>query len=89
MVGQRKADRLWPRPRTTRHVWVSQPGVQVPPVQGFVVEWRRHGYRWWALVLTVHTPAAEPPLTKLEWVRAERLKPVRSDPNGDAWRIWR
>ena len=80
---------MWPRPRTTRHVWVTQHGIQVPPVQGFVVEWRRHSYRWWALVLTVHAPKEEPPLTKLEWIRAERLKPVRSDPNGDAWRIWR
>lgn len=86
----RKADLVWPTPKATRHVWVAQEGAHplMPPIQGFVVEWRRYSYKWWALVLTVHEPKEEPPLTKLEWLRAEKLTPVKSDPNdGRPWRI--
>ena len=61
----------------------------MPPVQGFVVDWRRHSYRWWALVLTVTTREQEPPVTKLEWLLADKLTPVKSDPNdGRARRIF-
>ena len=79
-MGQNRRDRQWPRPRRTRFVWVSRPGPQVPPVQGYVLDWRRHGYRWWALVVTVSSEEA-PPVVLQEWLPAERLRPVRSDPN--------
>ena len=52
-VGQRWKDREWPKPRHTRFVWVAQPGLQVPPAQGLVLDWRRHSHRWSALVVTV------------------------------------
>lgn len=61
----------------------------MPPVQGFVVDWRRYSYRWWALVLIVHTADAKPPVTLMEWLPVERLTPVKSDPNdGRARRIF-
>ena len=68
-------------PRVTRFVWVSSGSTLVPPQQGFVVDWRRHSYRWFALVLIVETPEKAPPLTKLQWLPVERLTPVMSNPN--------
>ena len=89
-MGQSRKDREWPTPATTRHVWVAQEGVQVPPIQGFVVDWRRHAYRWWALVLVVQQPKEGGPVTLMEWMPVERLTPVKSNPNdGQSWRIWR
>jgi hypothetical protein len=79
-VGQNRKDREWPRPRHTRFVWVSQLGPQVPPVQGLVLDWRRHSYRWSALVVTVRLVEGRPVVVQ-EWVEVDRLRPVRSDPN--------
>jgi hypothetical protein len=53
----------------------------VPPVQGYVLDWRRHSYRWSALVITVRLEGSRPVVVQ-EWVEVERLRPVRSDPNG-------
>ena len=80
-MGQNRKHREWPRPRTTRFVWVSQPGPQVPPIQGYVLDWRRQSYRWPALVATVRLDGSRSVVVQ-EWVYAERLRPVRSDPNG-------
>ena len=79
-MGQRRVDKEWPRPRHTRFVWVSQPGPQVPPVQGLVLDWRRHSYRWSALVVTVQEQDGRSVVVQ-EWVEAERLRPVKADPN--------
>jgi hypothetical protein len=49
-------------------VGVSQPGLQVPPVQGLVLDWRRHFYRWSALVVTVSADDAGWPIGVQEWV---------------------
>ena len=80
-MGQRGKDRRYATPRTTRHVWVrpEQPGVA--PVQGYVLEWRRHSYRWTALVLVSGADREGRPTASQQWVPAERLTPVRSDPN--------
>ena len=80
-MGQRGKDRRYATPRTTRHVWVKpdQPGVA--PVQGYVLEWRRHSYRWAALVLTSSIDDEGRPTASSRWLPAERLTPVRSDPN--------
>ena len=80
VVGQNRKDRKWPRPRTTRFVWVSQPGPQMPPVQGYVLDWRRQSYRWSALVVTVRLEEGRLVVVHV-WVTAERLRPVRADPN--------
>ena len=79
-MGQRRVDKEWPRPRHTRFVWVSPPGLQVPPVQGLVLDWRRRSYRWSALVVTVLEQDGRQTVVQ-EWVEAERLLPVKSDPN--------
>jgi hypothetical protein len=74
-------------PKTTRHVWVSQPGPEVAPVQGYILEWRRHSYRWSALVLVAEMDSNSHQVTTLQWLPIERLTPVKSDPNnGRAWR---
>src|SRR5689334_9618505 len=38
-MGQRRTDRTWPVPRSTRHVWLRLDGpAHVVPAQGFVLE---------------------------------------------------
>ena len=56
-MGQRKIDKEWPAPRNTRHVWGLGDDRLTPPVQGLVVGWRRHSYRWSALVVRVDEAA--------------------------------
>ncbi|WP_375425256.1 hypothetical protein [uncultured Friedmanniella sp.] len=80
-MGQSRKDREWPRPRTTRFVWISQPGPQVPPMQGLVLDWRRQWYRWSVLLVTVRADGQGRPVVVQEWVEAERLTRVRADPN--------
>ena len=81
-MGQRRPDRTWPVPRATRHVWVRLDDTpHAAPTQGYVVEWRRHGYRWWASVVTVGPDEHGRPRAEARWVEVERLTPVRSDPN--------
>jgi len=48
---RRRVDKEWPRPRNTRHCCVLL--GRSAPVQGFVVAWRRHSYRYSALVAYV------------------------------------
>ena len=86
-VGQRRADRTWPVPRTTRHVWVrvTTGPPQLAPVQGFVLEWRRHSYRWWGNVLFMELDADARPAARTRWKEVDSLTPVRSDPNGGSY----
>lgn len=56
------------------------PGVV--PRQVLIVSWRRHSYRWSALVVyCVDAEGDEDPVVVQRWVPAERLRPVRADPN--------
>lgn len=81
-MGQRRLDRSWPVPRATRHVWVRfEDGPHAAPVQGYVLEWKRHSYRWWANVVAVTQDEHGRPQSLSRWVERERLTPVRSDPN--------
>lgn len=81
-MGQQRVDRTWPVPHATRHVWVKlDDAPHAAPVQGFVVEWRRHSYRWFASVVTVATDARGRPRAEVCWIEVERLAPIRSDPN--------
>ena len=81
-MGQRKLDRTWPVPRATRHVWVkADDGPHAAPVQGYVLEWKRHSYAWWANVVWVSLDERKRPQTQSRWVELDRLTPVRSDPN--------
>ncbi|GAA4731167.1 hypothetical protein GCM10023350_13100 [Nocardioides endophyticus] len=69
----------WLIPRTTRHVWVLREQRWLVPYQGYVVGWRRHSYRWSALVTYVAVDDPERPLVQM-WLPRERLLPVRSRP---------
>lgn len=79
-MGQRKTDREWPAPRNTRHVWVLGEDRLTPPAQGLVIAWRRHSYRWSALVVRVDESVPEG-RTVQDWLPVDRLRPVRTDPN--------
>ena len=46
-----------------------------------MLEWRRHSYRWSALVQYVRDDGVSPPTYVQEWLPAERLWPVTSNPN--------
>lgn len=74
---------MWPRPRTTRHAWFKDSDERAePPRQVLVVSWRRHSYRWSALVIyCVEVEGSEEPAVVQRWVPAEKLRPVRADPN--------
>ena len=45
-----------------------------------MLDWRRRSYRWSALVVTVLEQDGRQTVVQ-EWVEAERLLPVKSDPN--------
>ena len=79
-MGQRRIDREWPAPRNTRHVWVFGEDRLTPPTQGLVIAWRRHSYRWSALVVRIDESVAEGRVIQ-DWLPIDRLRPVRSDPN--------
>lgn len=80
-MGQSRVDKTYPPQKHTRHVWVQQAGPQQPPLQGYVLEWRRHSYRWSALVVVTVVDEKGQPSTCTEWLPAEVLTPVKSDPN--------
>ena len=81
-MGQCKVDRTWPVPHATRHVWVRlDDSPHATPVQGLVLEWRRHSYQWWASVMAVSIDEHGRPRAEVRWVEVDRLMPVRSDPN--------
>lgn len=53
-----------------------------PPRQVLVVSWRRHSYRWSALVIyCVEIEGSPEPAVVQRWVPSEKLRPVRADPN--------
>lgn len=81
-MGQSRAERTWPRPRSTRHVWVRLKAKHPlePPVQGLVIAWRRRSYQWQALVIVIDASGEEPVAIQL-WLPADRMRPVRTDPN--------
>ena len=79
-MGQRRVEREWPAPRNTRFVYVIGEDRLTPPVQGLVVAWSRHAHRWSALVCRVDESVPGGRLVQ-DWLPAERLRPVRADPN--------
>ena len=80
-MGQSRKDGRYASPRTTRHVWVEPDRPGTAPVQGYVLEWRRQSYSSNALVLISGTDDQGRPTATQQWLPAERLTPVRSDPN--------
>lgn len=79
-MGMSRRDREWPRPRHTRFVWIKAESTLVPPVQGLVLAWNRHSYKWSALVAYVQE-ADDGAVFVQQWFPIERLIPVPSNPN--------
>jgi hypothetical protein len=72
---------VWPPYEPTRHVLVKrQDHRYARPMQGFVVEWRRVGNEWEALVAFADETHAGAPVT-VTWFPVEQLRPCRPDPN--------
>lgn len=93
MGANPKRRERWPIPRHTRHVWVLREYRWEVPWQGYVIEWRRHSYHWYANVLYVDDSDEAKPVVQ-RWFPREMLLPVRSAPedflgNPFADRAWR
>ena len=73
-----KRDR-YPLPKHLRHVWV-RPEKFKAPVEGLVVDWRREGDDWSALVVFVWT-ANDQNVVCQTWFDQEALLPVKSQPD--------
>ena|GEM_PF-6470617 len=82
-VSKPRRDRLYEKPRTTRHAWIldsDEPGAQ--PRQVYIVEWRRKSYKWRARVIyAIEVKGSDETATVDRWVPAETLRPVPADPN--------
>ncbi|MGL4177528.1 MAG: hypothetical protein ACRCSN_15790 [Dermatophilaceae bacterium] len=68
----------WPPWPDTRFVLVRNIGTK--PCRGLLVEWRRNGYAWEALVVW-YDDIAPYPTTRMDWITNSRLIPVPVDPN--------
>lgn len=76
-MGTARWHKRWPR-RRVRHVWVrTGPGRHDEPVPGLVLDWRRGGQGWSALVVVPDGRGD----ASLSWVPSTALGPVRSDPD--------
>ncbi|WP_109507343.1 hypothetical protein [Nocardioides speluncae] len=71
-----KRDR-WPDYKPVRFVLIRRRMRWERPYQGLLVEWRRHSYRWFALVAFVDDDGA----MVMRWLPADTLLPIEVDPN--------
>lgn len=53
---------------------------RLKPSRGLVLDWKREGRRWEALVVW-RDDAALKPVVKMDWLRTDLLIPVPVDPN--------
>ncbi|MEO6604655.1 MAG: hypothetical protein ABIN55_03485 [Aeromicrobium sp.] len=74
-----KAD-AWPPFKRVRFVLVRREPWTALPVQGLVLDWRKTGPNHQALVAYVDE-ALHPKRIITEWMPAEKLTPIRADPN--------
>jgi len=77
---------VWPPYEPTRHVLIKRQDYRYArPWQGFVVEWKKTGKRWDALVVFANEaldgrPCEGAPII-VRWFPADQLRPCRPDPN--------
>ncbi len=63
-----------------RAVRADQKHRPTQAVPGLILDWKREGRRWEALVVW-HDDAALKPVVKMDWLPVEDLIPVPVDPN--------
>lgn len=80
MGSRPRKNERWLIPRSTRHVWVLRSQRWEVPYQGYVIAWRRHSYKWAALVAYVMEDVEGKPLVQ-RWLPRDQLLPVRSVPD--------
>jgi hypothetical protein len=71
----------WPPWRDVRFVLIRSVG-KLRPCRGLVIDWKREGRAWQALVV-YYDDAALKPVVKMDWLARTDLIPVPIDPN---WR---
>lgn len=74
-----KRTERWPIPAGTRHVWIMHKRRYEIPVQGYVIDRKKQGPEWVALVAYMDTHHDEPAFIQ-RWLPMRRLKPVYSKP---------
>lgn len=74
----------WPPFKRVRLVLVRREPWTVRPKQGLVVDWRKVGTRWRALVVLVDDDTVRGPDVRMEWIPLDRLIPIPVDPNFQA-----
>ena len=65
-----------------RFVLIRNAG-RLKPSRGLILDWKRDGQHWEALVVW-HDDAALKPVVKMDWLRIDQLIPVPVDPNWTA-----
>ncbi|NRQ51565.1 hypothetical protein [Aeromicrobium stalagmiti] len=85
-MNRPKSDK-WPPYKPTRHVLIKREDHRFArPFQGFVVDWKRTGKKWEALVVFMDERVDGMPLVQT-WFPIEQLMPCHPDPNPrrDEW----
>jgi hypothetical protein len=59
-----------------KHVWVNVTGRSTDRSPGVLIDWRKDGAQWWALVTWVEGGGMRAPHAHTAWVRAEHVKPA-------------
>lgn len=80
-MNPKKTER-WPIPAGTRHVWIMQKYRYEIPVQGYVIDRKKQGSEWVALVAYMDTHHDDQALIQ-RWLPMRKLKPVHSRPEDD------
>jgi hypothetical protein len=78
---------VWPPYEPTRHVLIKRQDYRYArPFQGFVVDWKRAGKKWEALVVFMDERQDGTPLVQT-WFPVDQLTPCHPDPNPskDPW----
>lgn len=79
-MNQSKRD-VWPPYEPTRHVLIKRQDYRYArPFQGFVVDWKKAGKGWEAIVVFMDETQEGLPLVQ-RWFPVERLRPCHPDPN--------
>jgi hypothetical protein len=70
---------VWPRQKVIRHCWVRRQYRYQVPFQGLVLDWKKEGHTWLALVTYVEDDSDGNTLSvRTEWVEAHHLLEVPS-----------
>lgn len=77
-MNPKKRER-WPIEAGTRHVWIMQRYRYEIPVQGYIIDRKKRGSKWIALVVYMDKDEGEFVVFQ-RWLPMSKLRPVYSTP---------